>query len=162
MGHHQLRWTEIAAAAEGLPGRDYECGVQADLFLCAEHTHLHVPKWQGYVSSRYSMISIIIIITTLAHCRYALASVCVGARAATGSDYRNFNRHLINSLHPQHDSGGPLLWTNARTGLLYLVGMSSYGLYCAGSEPGVNTRVASYLSWIQQNTAGTQFCRPVV
>lgn len=74
---------------------------------------------------------------------------------------------LIPCLHagliscPQFDSGGPLLWTNPRTGLLYHIGISSYGLYCAGSEPGVSTRVASYLSWIQQNTAGTQFCRPV-
>lgn len=85
--------------------------------------------------------------------------------AAIGSYYpRDCNGHLINTLfdpRPQFDSGGPLLWTNSRNGLLYLVGISSYGLYCAGSEPGVSTRVASYLSWVQQNAAGTQFCRPV-
>lgn len=85
----------------------------------------------------------------------------IGGRLS-GSDNRNFNGHLINSLRPQYDSGGPLLWTNPRSGLLYLVGLSSYGLYCAGSDPGVNTRVASYLPWIQQNTPGTQFCRPTV
>lgn len=67
---------------------------------------------------------------------------------------------LINSHCPQYDSGGPVLWTNANTQLLYLVGITSAGVYC-GSGPGINTRVTSYLSWIQANTAGTQFCRPV-
>lgn len=82
--------------------------------------------------------------------------------ASDGSDYLNFNGQLINSLHPQFDSGGPLLYTDSRTWQLYVVGISSYGLYCAGSVPGVSTRVASYLTWIEQNTPGTQFCRPVV
>nr|CAD7432064.1 unnamed protein product [Timema monikensis] len=54
----------------------------------------------------------------------------------------------------QSDSGGPLLYTNPNTGRLYLSGIISYGIGCATSNPGVNTRVTAYLNWISQNTPG--------
>uniref|UniRef100_A0A6B2EI46 Putative trypsin n=1 Tax=Phlebotomus kandelakii TaxID=1109342 RepID=A0A6B2EI46_9DIPT len=59
----------------------------------------------------------------------------------------------------QNDSGGPLMWTNPRNGLLYLSSLASFGVQC-GTQPSVNTRITSFLTWIQQNTAGVQYCNP--
>nr|CAD7197623.1 unnamed protein product [Timema douglasi] len=59
----------------------------------------------------------------------------------------------------QSDSGGPLLYTNPNTGRLYLSGIISYGIGCATSNPGVNTRVTAYLNWISQNTPEDDACR---
>ncbi|XP_059607767.1 venom serine protease 34-like [Phlebotomus argentipes] len=57
----------------------------------------------------------------------------------------------------QYDSGGPLMWTNPRNGLLYLTSLASFGSQCA-TTPSVNTRVTSFLTWIRQNTPGVQYC----
>lgn len=54
----------------------------------------------------------------------------------------------------QSDSGGPLLWQDANTRRLQLVGVISYGIGCATSRPAVNTRVTSYLTWIISVTPG--------
>ncbi|QES02365.1 MULTISPECIES: serine protease [Streptomyces] len=51
----------------------------------------------------------------------------------------------------QYDSGGPLVRT--LRGRPYVVGLVSYGKECATDTPAVNTRVRSYLSWIER-TAG--------
>ena len=56
----------------------------------------------------------------------------------------------------QMDSGGPLFLTY--NGATFLAGMISYGISCAQSQPGVNTRVSNYLGWIQQNTPGASYC----
>ncbi|KAH9633165.1 hypothetical protein HF086_013788 [Spodoptera exigua] len=59
----------------------------------------------------------------------------------------------------QDDSGGPLLYTDPATGLLYNVGMVSFGNFCASDNPGVNTRVTSLLDWIVANTQPiSQYC----
>ncbi|KAM3956808.1 venom serine protease-like [Aphomia sociella] len=60
----------------------------------------------------------------------------------------------------QDDSGGPLLYTDPTTGLVFNIGVVSYGRYCASKgEPGVNTRVSEFLSWIEYNTPGTNYCK---
>lgn len=56
----------------------------------------------------------------------------------------------------QSDSGGPLMWVDSNR-RLQLVGVISYGLGCATSIPGVNTRVTQYLSWIVSVTSGKYF-----
>ncbi|MFI1977911.1 serine protease [Streptomyces wedmorensis] len=53
----------------------------------------------------------------------------------------------------RYDSGGPLVHTVARKP--YLVGLVSYGKGCATDTPAVNTRVWSYLSWIERTTGWT-------
>ncbi|WP_406132988.1 serine protease [Streptomyces zaomyceticus] len=50
----------------------------------------------------------------------------------------------------QYDSGGPLVRTVG--GRPYVVGLVSYGKACATDTPAVNTRVRSYLSWIERTT----------
>ncbi|KAJ6647070.1 Venom serine protease 34 [Pseudolycoriella hygida] len=57
----------------------------------------------------------------------------------------------------QRDSGGPLYGTI--NGQVFLIGIISYGQGCATDYPSVNTRVTSYLSWIQENTPGAVYCR---
>lgn len=60
----------------------------------------------------------------------------------------------------QDDSGGPLLYTDPSNGLLNLIGIVSYGQFCASAnQPGVNTRVPALLSWIEANTPGANYCR---
>jgi len=53
----------------------------------------------------------------------------------------------------QYDSGGPLYATI--NGLVNIVGIITYGSGCASSSPSVNTRITSYVTWIQQNTGNT-------
>ncbi|KAK6618992.1 hypothetical protein RUM44_003373 [Polyplax serrata] len=48
----------------------------------------------------------------------------------------------------QSDSGSPLLWMDPNSGSLNVLGIVSYGIQCATSNPSVNTRVSSYLGWI--------------
>uniref|UniRef100_A0A182PP26 Peptidase S1 domain-containing protein n=1 Tax=Anopheles epiroticus TaxID=199890 RepID=A0A182PP26_9DIPT len=58
----------------------------------------------------------------------------------------------------QYDSGGPLFFTSG--GYVYLVGVINYGVSCASSKPSVNSRITSYLSWIQSVTRGVTYCTP--
>ncbi|XP_052888963.1 venom serine protease-like [Anopheles moucheti] len=58
----------------------------------------------------------------------------------------------------QADSGGPLFYTNPSTGLLYNVGIVSFGIACATEKPSVNTRVTEYLDWIIANTPRSFYC----
>uniref|UniRef100_A0A2A4JCN2 Peptidase S1 domain-containing protein n=1 Tax=Heliothis virescens TaxID=7102 RepID=A0A2A4JCN2_HELVI len=58
----------------------------------------------------------------------------------------------------QDDSGGPLLYTDPATGLLFSVGVISFGSSCA-SGPGINTRVTALLNWIITNTPEVAYCR---
>ncbi|XP_039436952.1 venom serine protease-like [Culex pipiens pallens] len=58
----------------------------------------------------------------------------------------------------QYDSGGPILYTNPNNGVVFHVGVISYGVACASSSPSVNTRITSYLTWIKANTPGIQYC----
>ncbi|MFF1506520.1 serine protease [Streptomyces sp. NPDC058326] len=50
----------------------------------------------------------------------------------------------------QYDSGGPLV--RVVEGRPYVVGLVSYGRECATDTPAVNTRVGSYLGWIERTT----------
>lgn len=58
----------------------------------------------------------------------------------------------------QDDSGGPLLYTDPATSLLYSVGIVSFGRFCASRSPGINTRVTALLDWIVA-TAPENYCR---
>lgn len=50
----------------------------------------------------------------------------------------------------QLDSGGPIfLYEN---GVVYLVGIISYGTSCGSGAPSVNTRITYYADWIRYNT----------
>ncbi|KPJ00714.1 Venom serine protease 34 [Papilio xuthus] len=59
----------------------------------------------------------------------------------------------------QDDSGGPLLYTDPSNGLLYNVGLVSYGAFCASGSPAVNTRVTSFLDWIVATTQMALYCK---
>lgn len=58
----------------------------------------------------------------------------------------------------QSDSGGPLFYTDYYNGLVYHIGIVSYGMACATNDPSVSTRVTEYLNWIMQNTAEWNYC----
>ncbi|XP_013101551.1 serine protease snake isoform X2 [Stomoxys calcitrans] len=49
----------------------------------------------------------------------------------------------------QGDSGGPLILQRGISKRGYVVGITSFGLGCAGGAPGIYTRVSSYLDWIE-------------
>uniref|UniRef100_A0A336MZ17 CSON007906 protein n=1 Tax=Culicoides sonorensis TaxID=179676 RepID=A0A336MZ17_CULSO len=51
----------------------------------------------------------------------------------------------------QNDSGGPMFYTDSK-GIVYNIGVISYGNGCGGSYPSVNTRITSYLKWILSKT----------
>lgn len=57
----------------------------------------------------------------------------------------------------KRDSGGPVFGTIY--GRVFLLGIISYGQACATDFPSVNTRVTSYLRWIQENTPGATYCQ---
>lgn len=48
----------------------------------------------------------------------------------------------------QGDSGGPLIMEFGKTS--YVVGVTSFGLGCAGEPPSIYTRVSSYIDWIEK------------
>ncbi|KAF6215318.1 hypothetical protein GE061_010070 [Apolygus lucorum] len=56
----------------------------------------------------------------------------------------------------QGDSGGPVVWLDRQTNRYTLVGLVSFGAACTDERPTVNTRVAAYLPWIQQQIAATK------
>ncbi|KAF6215313.1 hypothetical protein GE061_010065 [Apolygus lucorum] len=56
----------------------------------------------------------------------------------------------------QGDSGGPVVWLDPQTNRYTLVGLVSFGASCTDERPTVNTRVAAYLPWIQQQIAATK------
>ncbi|XP_063698057.1 venom serine protease-like [Culicoides brevitarsis] len=55
----------------------------------------------------------------------------------------------------QTDSGGALFYKTTRS---FAVAIISFGVACATQTPSVNTRVNSFLTWIQQNTPNAQYC----
>jgi len=65
--------------------------------------------------------------------------------------------HSPNTDTCQKDSGGSLYWT--ASGRQYTIGIVSYGTGCGGTTPSVNTRVTSYLTWIQTKLGGAFVCQ---
>lgn len=68
-----------------------------------------------------------------------------------GKNYLNFLTDF------QSDSGGPLIYIDS-SHRVYNIGIVSYGIGCASTHPGVNTRVTEYLDWIIKNTSEEFFC----
>ncbi|XP_050312534.1 venom serine protease 34-like [Anthonomus grandis grandis] len=58
----------------------------------------------------------------------------------------------------QQDSGGPVLWTDSTTNRMHLVGIISHGVACATANPGINSRVTSFLTWIVSRTSDATYC----
>ncbi len=54
------------------------------------------------------------------------------------------------------DSGGPIFLSDGEGGFLQL-GITSAGEGCAGTFPGVYTRISSYIGWIDENTASSLY-----
>lgn len=67
--------------------------------------------------------------------------------------YHNLYYMLLQSkiFYFQGDSGGPLQFSNNVGGRRRptIVGITSFGQYCAGPSPGIYTRVSAYLNWIE-------------
>lgn len=57
----------------------------------------------------------------------------------------------------QYDSGGSFYWTYG--GKLFSVAIVSYGTGCASTDPSVNTRVTSFLPWIETKIGTNILCR---
>lgn len=105
----------------------------------------------GPLSNRLQKVSLEI--TNQSSCESAYPNKITSAQFCT---YTN-GKDTCNS-----DSGGPLMYTTNTTGvnLLYQIGVTSYGLYCASSSPSVNTKVAAYLDWIINEARSANFCIP--
>ncbi|NP_001155079.1 serine protease homolog 42 isoform 2 precursor [Nasonia vitripennis] len=74
-------------------------------------------------------------------------------------EYRQICTYAEGKDACQFDSGGPVLWQNPTTRRLVLVGIISYGSFCASEEPAVNTRVGSFVDWITSVTTGASYCQ---
>ncbi|CAH0717937.1 unnamed protein product, partial [Brenthis ino] len=57
----------------------------------------------------------------------------------------------------QDDSGGPLLYRDPNIGVLFNIGIVSFGTFCASTTPGINTRITAVLDWIL-STAPDNYC----
>ncbi|XP_055918089.1 venom serine protease-like [Eupeodes corollae] len=55
----------------------------------------------------------------------------------------------------QYDSGGGLF---LRMNRMYAVAVVSYGYACDGEVPSVNSRISTYLKWVQAMTRNVKFC----
>ncbi len=54
----------------------------------------------------------------------------------------------------QGDSGGPILYVDTNDGAYYQAGVTSFGNGCAAADnPGVYTRAANYIEWINNTTS---------
>jgi hypothetical protein len=59
----------------------------------------------------------------------------------------------------QGDSGGSVDFKDPNSGRHYAIGVTSWGVGCAGKDkPGVYAKVTNFLDWIQRNTGDT-FCQ---
>lgn len=72
-----------------------------------------------------------------------------------GENYTIIDSHICASLYKrdscQADSGGPLLQRNEK-GIYTQIGIVSFGEGCARQQfPGVYTKVASYMNWMEEN-----------
>lgn len=60
----------------------------------------------------------------------------------------------------QFDSGAPLLYFHPMAQRYFTIGIVSYGIGCRMNMPSVNTRVSSYMPWIEEYADNSQaFCK---
>jgi len=59
----------------------------------------------------------------------------------------------------QYDSGGPLFYRGSTDPRLFIVGLVSLGDGCAASTPALNSRLTSFLSWIESVTGTGTLCK---
>ncbi|XP_034950561.1 uncharacterized protein [Chelonus insularis] len=75
------------------------------------------------------------------------------------------NNDQICTLDPtkdscQYDSGGPVIWRDSTSRRLFLVGIISWGSICGNNQSTVNTRVTSYVNWIESlKPEGFYYCK---
>lgn len=86
--------------------------------------------------------------TFLEHTRFDLAALRNGI---VESQYCAFDPQSKNDSC-QGDSGGPLQYFSDRnSSIATVVGIVSFGIDCGNGLPGIYTRVAYYLDWIEYN-----------
>ena len=72
---------------------------------------------------------------------------------ATGSEVlfsNSFDGLILGKDSCNGDSGGPLIWKDCADDPYYQIGLVSFGTKdCAKGTPGVYTRVAEYMDWIE-------------
>lgn len=56
---------------------------------------------------------------------------------------------MDNSDACQGDSGGPIFLNDNVSGVSTIVGIVSFGVSCGSELPGVYTRIASFMDWIE-------------
>lgn len=126
-------------------------------------------EFGGPLSQRLQKVSLEV--TNQSHCEAAYPNKITSGQFCTYTP----GKDTCNS-----DSGGPLMYAANTTGisLLYQIGITryewerfrleqindtiscifSYGLYCAGSAPSINTKVTAYLDWIVSEARTANFC----
>ncbi|XP_071050951.1 phenoloxidase-activating factor 1-like isoform X2 [Onthophagus taurus] len=57
----------------------------------------------------------------------------------------------------QGDSGGPLFYQNS-DGQHELIGLISWGFLCGTEMPGIYTKIAHFMDWIEKNTEDAGYC----
>ncbi|XP_041979585.1 serine protease persephone-like [Aricia agestis] len=91
------------------------------------------------------------------------ANVTVVSRSVCGESYTNWRKLPVGISNEQicagdpqgirdtcqGDSGGPLQGLTGTDGLYRIIGITSFGRGCGSPVPGVYTRVAHYLDWIE-------------
>nr|XP_014290663.1 venom serine protease-like [Halyomorpha halys] len=79
---------------------------------------------------------------------------CVAAFNNTASSGKQVCTFAPEKDTCQMDSGGPLIVIDSNTARMFQAAIVSFGGYCGGDEPAVNTKVASYVDWIKETTNG--------
>lgn len=88
----------------------------------------------------------------------ALTTAACQAKNVQNVDSKKICSLGSNTDSCQRDSGGLLYWSAG--GRKYATGIISNGVACATSTPSVNTRVTSFVGWIERNLLSTTFfCR---
>lgn len=129
--------------------------IQTDTNDVAENVELTIAGWGSIEADRTNRSKVLLKanlnIVPLDSCnqtltRYNLADQ-PSLRALSDSQMCALNR-ITKSDACQGDSGGPLFIRHP-TGMSTILGIVSFGVSCGTDLPGVYTRIASYVDWIE-------------